>query len=83
MEMEVTQSRLAKHTVEEAIGSPFPAAQHLAFNLTGPGIIPPQTAFQGRASPFHPPNHVAQRPGAGLWIDTGVPTGNDFYSPQQ
>lgn len=29
------QSRIAQHTVEQAIGSPFPGAQNLAFNLDG------------------------------------------------
>ena len=37
-EMELAQSHIARHTVEEAIGSPFPAAQHLAFNLGGFGL---------------------------------------------
>ena len=83
MELEVTQSRLTKHTVEEAIGSPFPSAQHLAFDITGPGMLPPQLGYQGRASPFHPPSHVAERPGTGLWIDTRVPAGSDMYTPQQ
>ena len=85
MELEVTQSRLTKHTVEEAIGSPFPAAQHLAFNLTGPGMLPPQQGFQGRASPFRPHVNAAQGPGPGpgLWVDTGVAPGNDLYTPQQ
>lgn len=83
MELEVTQSRLAQHTVEEAIGSPFPTAQHLAFNMTGHGMQAAQQSFQGRASPFHPPGRVGQGPGPGLWIDTAVPTGSDLYTPQQ
>lgn len=29
----LTQSQIARHTVEQAIGSPFPAAQHLAMNM--------------------------------------------------
>jgi len=37
-EMDLTQSHIARHTVEEAIGSPFPAAQHLAFSMGGPGL---------------------------------------------
>ena len=83
MELEVTQTRLAKHTVEEAIGSPFPSAQHLAFNLTGPIGPPPQNSFQGRASPFHPQGQVRPTPGTGLWIDTGLPSGSGLYTPQQ
>ena len=84
MELELTQSRITKHTVEEAIGSPFPAAQHLAFNIGGPNMLPPQNGFQGRASPLHPvrqPTHGP--PGAGLRIDTGVPAGMDAFTPQQ
>lgn len=84
MEIEVNQSRLAKHTVEEAIGSPFPTAQHLAFNFAGPGIIPPQAAFQGRASPFRPRGHGAQGVSAGgLWVDTGLQPTAHPYQPQQ
>jgi hypothetical protein len=84
MEIEVNQSRLAKHTVEEAIGSPFPTAQHLAFNFVSPGIVPPQITFQGRASPFRPRGHTAQGVGAnGLWVDTGLPSAGTMYPPQQ
>ena len=84
MEIEVNQSRLAKHTVEEAIGSPFPTAQHLAFNFATSGIVPPQGTFQGRASPFHPRSHIAQGPGAGgLWVDTGLQPMAHPYQPLQ
>lgn len=40
MDLQITQSRLAQHTMEEAIGSPFPAAQHLAANITGHAMMP-------------------------------------------
>lgn len=40
MDLQITQSRLAQHTMEEAIGSPFPAAQHLAANITGHTMMP-------------------------------------------
>lgn len=46
MDLELTQSRLARHTVEQAIGSPFPAAQELAYNAFGGA----QTAFNGPVS---------------------------------
>ena len=82
MEIEVNQSRLAKHTVEEAIGSPFPAAQLLAFNFASPGMIPRANGFQGRASPFRP--RAAQGVGAaGLWVDTGAPIGANMFVTQQ
>lgn len=42
MDFELTQSRLARHTVEQAIGSPFPAAQEIAYN-----------AFSGAQGPFN------------------------------
>lgn len=40
MNLELTQSRLAQHTMEEAIGSPFPGAQHLAVNINGHNMLP-------------------------------------------
>jgi hypothetical protein len=40
MDLQLTQSRLAQHTMEEAIGSPFPAAQHLAVNIANHNIMP-------------------------------------------
>lgn len=83
MDLELTQSRITKHTVEEAIGSPFPAAQHLAFNSTGPGMLLSQNAFHGRASPIHPIGHMPPGPSTGLRIDTGVPPGSETYTPQQ
>ena len=84
MEIEVNQSRLAKHTVEEAIGSPFPAAQHLAFNFATPAMVPPANGFQGRASPFRPRVNAAQGLGAaGLWVDTGVPNAANVFVPQR
>lgn len=84
MEIEVNQSRLAKHTVEDAIGSPFPTAQHLAFNFGTPGMMHPQGTFPGRASPFRQRAHGAQGVGAsGLWIDTGLQPTAHPYQPQQ
>ncbi|KAK4504673.1 hypothetical protein PRZ48_002634 [Zasmidium cellare] len=50
MDLQITQSRLAQHTMEEAIGSPFPAAQHLAANITG------QTMMSGAAAALTQPN---------------------------
>jgi hypothetical protein len=40
MDLQLTQSRLAQHTMEEAIGSPFPAAQHLAANIANHNMMP-------------------------------------------
>jgi len=79
MDLELTQSRITRHTVEEAIGSPFPAAQQLAFNIGGAAA----NNGQGRASPFRPGNQVQNAPGGKLWIDTGIPSGGDMYTPQQ
>lgn len=39
MDLQLTQSRLAQHTMEEAIGSPFPAAQHLAANIPAQAML--------------------------------------------
>lgn len=58
MDLQITQSRLAQHTMEEALGSPFPAAQHLAANITGHGMMPGAGAvaqpnpYSRTASPF-------------------------------
>jgi hypothetical protein len=78
MELELTQSRIARHTVEEAIGSPFPAAQQLAYNI-GSGAA----ATQGRASPYRaaPPPQGNNAPPS-LWVDTGVQPNSDMYTPQ-
>lgn len=38
MNLQLDQSRLAQHTMQEAIGSPFPNAQLLASNLSGHGM---------------------------------------------
>ena len=80
MELELTQSRIAKHTVEEAIGSPFPAAQHLAFNMNGPGM-PTQTSFNRGPSPLDPAGHPNHGHGSSLRIDTRVPNGLDMFTP--
>jgi hypothetical protein len=40
MDLQLTQSRLAQHTMEEAIGSPFPSAQHLAASIPGHTMVP-------------------------------------------
>lgn len=83
MDLELTQSRITRHTVEQAIGSPFPAAQHLAFNITGPDMHSTQSVYQGRASPLPPMGHATMGPGPGLRIDTGVSGGTSMYTPQQ
>ncbi len=84
MDLELTQSRIAKHTVEEAIGSPFPTAQQLAFNhLTSQGTLLSHNNFTAHAQAV-PKGHTFQGPGPGhgLRIDTTVSTGNDIYTPQ-
>ena len=84
MDIALAQCRITQHTVEEAIGSPFPAAQHLAYNMGGHGMLPVHNGFHGRVSPFHAVNQHAQGPppGPGLRIDTNVPIGMETYSPQ-
>lgn len=83
MDLELTQSRITKHTVEEAIGSPFPAAQHLAFNITGPSMRPLQNGFQGRVSPLLTFDHRSTAPNTALRVNTNIPTASDMYTPQQ
>lgn len=38
-ELQITQSRLAQYTMEEAIGSPFPSASQLAANISGHNML--------------------------------------------
>ncbi|KAK4963143.1 hypothetical protein LTR10_000771 [Elasticomyces elasticus] len=52
MDFQLTQSNIARHTVEQAIGSPFPAAQRLA-------ISDLQTGFQYQAGHDGPSNRFA------------------------
>lgn len=63
MQLDLTHSHLARQTVEQAIGSPFPAAQDLAYNSSNAG----HHAFNGptsrRTSPFEGNN---QSPGYGI-----------------
>ncbi|WPH04226.1 Hypothetical protein R9X50_00711500 [Acrodontium crateriforme] len=53
-EIDFTQSQLARSTVEAAIGSPFPSAPHLAFNMAHQGPAPVGMNGHGRASPAYP-----------------------------
>lgn len=39
MNLQLDQSRLAQHTMQEAIGSPFPHARRLAANIPVPGLL--------------------------------------------
>lgn len=39
MNLQLDQSRLAQHTMQEAIGSPFPHAQRLAASIPVPGLL--------------------------------------------
>lgn len=81
MDLELTQSRITRHTVEEAIGSPFPAAQHLAFNMAGAGMPMHENSFRGRVSPLPSMNFPIRGPHTGLRIHTGAPS-MDSYAPE-
>ena len=63
MELEVTQSRLTRHTVEQAIGSPFPAAQDIAYNSFGAAPVAFNSDVSRRTSPLE---HVNQQQSLGL-----------------
>lgn len=54
MDLELTQSRIAKNTMEEAIGSPFPVATQLALNVGGA----PGYDLQHRSIPHHSGRHL-------------------------
>lgn len=83
MDLELTQSRITKHTVEEAIGSPFPAAQHLAFDIAQPGMLHGQNGFTGRVSPLHQNGQISSAVGSGIRLDTNMSGAGNIYTPQQ
>jgi hypothetical protein len=58
MELEVTQSRLTRHTVEQAIGSPFPAAQDIAYSSFS-GVPVLSSGLSRRNSPSQMNNQQA------------------------
>ena len=69
--MDLTQSRNARHTIEEAIGSPFPSAQHLAFSMgqanhMGMGMLAPAQSYMPRTSPVLNVDSSFPRPSSGL-----------------
>ena len=79
---ELTQSRIAQHTVEQAIGSPFPSAQHLAFNMGG--NIPASTAMPVRS--FGEPMPTYQRPSSAFgngYMPGYTPPITPFYGHPQ
>lgn len=82
LEVELTQSRITQHTVEQAIGSPFPAAQQLAFNVNGQGMVPPTNGVSGRASPFPTLNQPVNGIPSDLRVDTGMAQGHGSFLPQ-
>ncbi|KAK5122733.1 hypothetical protein LTR85_003648 [Meristemomyces frigidus] len=60
--IELDQSRITQHTVEQAIGSPFPAAQNLAMNLQ---------AASSSMRTIAEPVPMYQRPNSGLGYVSG------------
>ena len=80
---ELTQSRIAQHTVEQAIGSPFPGAQNLAFNMGGHMLGQNVVPMRSLAEPV--PTY--QRPASGLghrYVPGYTPPATPFYGyPQQ
>lgn len=83
MDLELTQSRITKHTVEEAIGSPFPAAQHLAFNISEPGMVRGQNGFTSGVSPMHSTGQMPTTSGNGLRLDTNMAGATNLYNSHQ
>ena len=80
LELELTQSRITQHTVEQAIGSPFPAAQQLAFNVNGQGMLPPQHGLNGRASPASTFQHSQNGGGSFSRVDSAVTGPHDMFT---
>jgi len=63
MELEVTQSRLTRHTVEQALGSPFPAAQDIAYNSFGAAPVAYNGGLSRRTSSLE---HTTQQQSLGM-----------------
>lgn len=63
MEFEVTQSRLTRHTVEQALGSPYPAAQDIAYNSFSGAPVAYSAGASRRTSPLE---HATQQQSLGL-----------------
>ena len=80
MDLELTQSRITKHTVEEAIGSPFPAAQHLAYNLSGVEALSNRGGLQGMNSSAHPIGYLSTSSREGVRVDSGFSSGSGVYT---
>ncbi|KAK0345558.1 hypothetical protein LTR02_009506 [Friedmanniomyces endolithicus] len=83
-----TQSQIARHTVEQAIGSPFPAAQHLAMNM-GPtymsaaGPMPMRGADYGGDGAILEPAPMIPRPHSSFQYQQGyTPPMTPFGYPQ-
>ncbi|KAK3074299.1 hypothetical protein LTR53_003347 [Teratosphaeriaceae sp. CCFEE 6253] len=82
-----TQSQIARHTVEQAIGSPFPAAQHLAMNMgpsytPAPGAMPAHFGYGGDGAILEPAPLIP-RPGSGFQYQQGyTPPMTPFGYPQ-
>jgi len=83
-----TQSQIARHTVEQAIGSPFPAAQHLAMNM-GPtymsaaGAMPMRGTDYGGDGAILEPAPMIPRPHSGFQYQQGyTPPMTPFGYPQ-
>ncbi|RMZ10212.1 hypothetical protein D0862_03363 [Hortaea werneckii] len=75
---ELTQSRIAQHTVEQAIGSPFPGAQNLAFNMTGGMALPTTMPMRSLAEPI--PSYHRSAPGFDRGYTPGyTPPATPFY----
>lgn len=52
MDLELNQSRLARHTVEQVISSPFPSARDLAINMGSDPGNGMSVSVSGRGTPF-------------------------------
>jgi hypothetical protein len=66
-----TLSQIARHTVEQAIGSPFPAAQHLAMKMApsftpAPSAMPMSHVGYGDDGAILEPTPMAPRPRSGF-----------------
>ncbi|KAK3672867.1 hypothetical protein LTR78_007220 [Recurvomyces mirabilis] len=83
-----TQSQIARHTVEQAIGSPFPTAQHLAMSM-GPSFTPGPwvqafgNAGHGGDGAIFEPAPMMPRPRSGFQSQPGYSRSNTPFGYAQ
>ncbi|SMR47199.1 unnamed protein product [Zymoseptoria tritici ST99CH_3D1] len=82
MDLQLTQSRLAQHTMEEAIGSPFPTAQHLAANIANHNMLPVANGQVPRGTYGRSAGNSFERSSFNTSVQTSFDSMPSFNRPQ-